>query len=67
MKVYKAGTIIEIKLTKQRAVINLVKIEHNNIIYSASYYGNEEYKQADFFEYEFNVIKSNGKQTIGFK
>jgi len=67
MKVYKAGTSIEIKINKMPAVINAAKIEMNNIIYIASYFAADEYKQVDLFDYEFDVIKSVGKQTIGFK
>jgi hypothetical protein len=67
MKVYKSGTRIEIKLNKMPAVINAVKIEMHNVIYIASYFAADEYKQVDLFEYEFNVMEDNGKQVIGFK
>ena len=67
MKVYKAGTLITIKINKMPAVINAVKIEMNNIIYHASYFSGDEFRPVDLFEYEFDVTENANKQVIGFK
>ena len=67
MKVYKPGTVVELKLKKQEGIIVSAVIRQGDVIYNVSYTAQEEIKECMLYEFEFTVINGNQKKIIGFK
>jgi hypothetical protein len=67
MKVYKSGTEIQFKTTKQKGIIISAVVRQKDVVYNVDYFVGEEMKDCVVYEFQFDVIKNNGKQIIGFK
>jgi len=67
MKVFKCGTIINIKLSNIEGMITSCAIRFTAVVYEVAYFLNGEQYVLWMNENEFTVIPTIKKQTIGYK
>lgn len=65
--IYKPGTTVKIHISGTKAIINRAIVSTGEVTYEASYFTGEDFKSVDLYDYEFEVVHSNGTDQIGFK